>query len=114
MDIVTIGLMCAPVAIAVEEMRVDTMTVFPMNIAGGSAVRDQVDSVATIRPDMKFSDPEVTPSIIWNRIWRLRRGTCPPERSRQHSPPLSIAHGSATRELTSGRANYRARRSPLA
>ena len=71
MAIVTSGLIWAPVAGAVAETMIDTRTVLPKNIPTGTVVRGQVDSVAASRPDMKFSDPEATPSIIWNKIRRL-------------------------------------------
>ena len=64
MAIVTIELMCAPVAATVAEMIHDTTSVLPMSIPAGTAARGQVDSVAAIRPDIKFSDPEATPSMI--------------------------------------------------
>jgi hypothetical protein len=62
--IVTIGLMCAPVAEPVAETRVDTRIVLPKSIPTGTTARGQVDSVATSRPDTKFSDPEAIPSMI--------------------------------------------------
>lgn len=64
MAIVTIELTCAPVAVAVAEMIHATTRVFPTSIPTGATVGGQVDSVATSRPDIKFSDPEATPSII--------------------------------------------------
>jgi len=63
-DIVTSELMCAPDAEAVAETRIDTRTVLPMSIPAGTAARGQVDSVATMRPDKKFSDPAAIPSMI--------------------------------------------------
>lgn len=65
MAIVTIELTCAPVAAAVAEMIHDTTIVLPNSIPTGTTAGGQVDIVATRRPDMKFSDPEATPSMIW-------------------------------------------------
>jgi len=67
MAIVTIGLMCPPVTVAVAEMRHEITIVLPMSIPAGIAERGQVDSVAAIKPVITFSDPEATPSMIWNR-----------------------------------------------
>ena len=74
---VTSGLMCAPVAGAAAETRMDTMTVLPKNIPTGTADRGHVDSVATKRPDIKLSEPEATPSMTLNKTqlikwWLLR------------------------------------------
>lgn len=67
MAIVTIGLMCPPVTVAVAEMRHEITIVLPMSIPAGIAARGQVDSVAAIKPVITFSDPEATPSMIWNK-----------------------------------------------
>ena len=64
MAIVTIELMCAPVAEPVAEMRTDTRIVLPKSTPTGITERGHVDSVATSRPDMKFSEPEAIPSMI--------------------------------------------------
>ena len=71
---VTSELMCAPVAEYAAEMRHDTRIVLPKSIPAGIAARGQVDSVAAIKPVITFSDPEATPSMIWNRTRALFYG----------------------------------------
>ena len=66
MAIVTMGLRCAPVTVAVAEMRIEMTIVLPMRIPAGTAARGQFVNVAPIRPVITFSDPEATPSMIWN------------------------------------------------